>query len=149
MKWLCDIPDMKYDINVICCHWWPCDKSSIFARYTHLLRGARPCTGSHVTFLLNLLRLIQSLVMSECPLLILVSMSCKNNCIVFKERPLYISLRLEFCRIVEQEALDGFFIYLRWRKQETQRELWSETPWKIAAFFIGLYNDHMPNGELI
>jgi hypothetical protein len=29
MKWLCDICDVKYDINVICYHRWPCDKNSI------------------------------------------------------------------------------------------------------------------------
>lgn len=88
-------------------------KNSIFARYMHLLQGARPCTGSSLTFLLSLLRLIQSLERSEGPFLILVSMACKNNCIVLKERPLYISLRREFCRVFEQETFEGLFIYLR------------------------------------
>jgi hypothetical protein len=74
-----------------------------FARY---MRGAR------VSFLLNFLRLIQSQERSEGPFLILVSMTCKNSCIVFKERPSLYIAQARICRVVEQEAFEGLIIYL-------------------------------------
>jgi hypothetical protein len=80
---------MKYDINALCSLRWPCDLSSGFAWYVRLLRGACPRTGSRVTFLQNLLRLIPSLEKPEGPFPI--SVYFKNSCIAFKKTFLYIS----------------------------------------------------------
>jgi hypothetical protein len=80
-----------------------------------------------------------------CPFII--NMKFKNSCIVLKLSPLYtrISLRLEFVRVVKQEAFEGLDMYLRWLKQETQTEFWSETHWKMSSMLIRLYNDRVPN----